>query len=625
MPPRLLLALTSLAMTSPLIADPVPDSRDITALADYFFRRPLYEEVRVSPDGDAVAYTFNEGDDSGIRFVQFSTGKVYNLENSERVFVREFEWVDEDRLIYIIQATGQSHPQVNTITLERFKPDEVIPAGERHRRRSGGLTIVDALPSVKDKVLAWRGEQAGSELILLNTRNDQTPIVADNDGSIAEWFNDETGALWMAARRNKENGRADIFVRYDSARKAFHELESLRGSRTEVVSFLESGKQALIIADVGGDTSGLVQFDLGRDETVGDMLRDSRFDFSDPQPLYVPHFKAVVGVHVDLNSPRTFWFNPQLEQFQKLIGASMPEGRYNEVVAFHPDGVTVFVRSYSDTFPGELVKIDLKARKIEPVLRQRPWIDDDAMSPSRLIGIPTADGQPVYAFLTLPRGQKRNLPLLIDLSIGPENRAYHEFDEQAQFYAAQGYAYLLLMPRGSTGFGKTYLGGDESPRAFMASHVADDAAAAAQWAIGEGIARAGAIGLIGDNQFGGFSALSCAVRYPNLFKAIASSARTFELKEVLHRRWDTRLLKDDAFLRAHSVMDRIEDARASFLLLNFRSREGVSAAEKLERALKAAGRNVVREEFPNDFKRRDLPQERAVKYAAFMREHLKED
>jgi dipeptidyl aminopeptidase/acylaminoacyl peptidase len=70
------------------------------------------------------------------------------------------------------------------------------------------------------------------------------------------------------------------------------------------------------------------------------------------------------------------------------------------------------------------------------------------------------DGTPIEGFVLLPPGydpKARRYPLILAIHGGPHGAYGHEFSFQFQLWAAKGYLVLYTNPRGSTGYGESFL------------------------------------------------------------------------------------------------------------------------------------------------------------------------
>jgi dipeptidyl aminopeptidase/acylaminoacyl peptidase len=121
------------------------------------------------------------------------------------------------------------------------------------------------------------------------------------------------------------------------------------------------------------------------------------------------------------------------------------------------------------------------------------------------------DGLKLHAYLTLPLGKKKPLPMVLLVHGGPWTRDRWRFDPQAQWLANRGYACLQVNFRGSTGFGKKFVsaGNKEWGRKMQ-----DDLTDAVAWAVRKKIADPKRVGIMGAS-YGGYAALAGAAFTPD--------------------------------------------------------------------------------------------------------------
>jgi dipeptidyl aminopeptidase/acylaminoacyl peptidase len=132
-----------------------------------------------------------------------------------------------------------------------------------------------------------------------------------------------------------------------------------------------------------------------------------------------------------------------------------------------------------------------------------------------LIHYPTFDGRQIPAFLYLPHGEQKNLPVVIDVHGGPESQARPLFNPITQYFVSCGYGVLVPNVRGSSGYGIEYQSLDDV-RLRMDSVA--DLQHAAFWLRESGVADPQRIAVIG-GSYGGFMVLSAITTYPDLWAA----------------------------------------------------------------------------------------------------------
>ena len=120
------------------------------------------------------------------------------------------------------------------------------------------------------------------------------------------------------------------------------------------------------------------------------------------------------------------------------------------------------------------------------------------------------DGIAIHAQLTLPHGSAKNLPLVLLVHGGLQNRDFWGFNHHVQLLANRGYAVLQVNYRGSFGYGKKYLHGADRE---WSVRIQNDLADGVHWAVAEGIADARRVAINGFS-YGGYAALAVPHSHP---------------------------------------------------------------------------------------------------------------
>lgn len=136
-----------------------------------------------------------------------------------------------------------------------------------------------------------------------------------------------------------------------------------------------------------------------------------------------------------------------------------------------------------------------------------------AFTTPTVIEYPTFDERKIPAFLYLPQGKQRDLPVVVHVHGGPEGQARPSFNPVIQYLVHCGYAVLAPNVRGSTGYGNEYQHLDDVHRRLDA--VAD-LKHAALWLHESRTAHVERIAVMG-GSYGGFMVLSAITRYPELW------------------------------------------------------------------------------------------------------------
>lgn len=197
--------------------------------------------------------------------------------------------------------------------------------------------------------------------------------------------------------------------------------------------------------------------------------------------------------------------------------------------------------------------------------------------------IPSRDGLSLVSYLTLPpeadrRGDgrpDRPLPLVLLVHGGPWARDSWGLDPEHQWLANRGYAVLAVNFRGSTGFGKAFLNAAVKE---WAGKMHDDLLDAANWAVREGIARRGAVCIMG-GSYGGYATLVGLTLTPEVFACgvdIVGPSNLVTLLNTIPPYWEPGIAMFTTRVGDH----RTEDGRR-FL----ESRSPLSYVDRIQRPL----------------------------------------
>lgn len=197
------------------------------------------------------------------------------------------------------------------------------------------------------------------------------------------------------------------------------------------------------------------------------------------------------------------------------------------------DRQRVLVWAGSDTDPGQYYLFDRTAKKLSPVMPDRPELAGQTLAQMKSISYKASDGTIIPAYLTLPPGKDsaKGLPAIVMPHGGPESRDEWGFDWLSQYYAARGFAVIQPQFRGSAGFGERWFmqNGYRSWRTAIG-----DIVDAGRWLVAEGIADPAKLTIAGWS-YGGYAALQAQAVDPQLFKAVVAIAPVTDFADRIRR------------------------------------------------------------------------------------------
>jgi dipeptidyl aminopeptidase/acylaminoacyl peptidase len=179
----------------------------------------------------------------------------------------------------------------------------------------------------------------------------------------------------------------------------------------------------------------------------------------------------------------------------------------------------VILRVESAARPASYFYLDLAKNQASPLDDGYPWLHDHAFAPTHVIHAKGADGLPIEAYLTLPKGGDRPRPLVVVAHGGPIGvRDTLRFDPEVQLIASLGYAVLQVNFRGSEGYGKAFREAGKGRYGTLIEDDIDAALSAALAAEPLDRARMCAVGA----SYGGYSSLISSIRWPDRFRCVVS-------------------------------------------------------------------------------------------------------
>jgi dipeptidyl aminopeptidase/acylaminoacyl peptidase len=150
------------------------------------------------------------------------------------------------------------------------------------------------------------------------------------------------------------------------------------------------------------------------------------------------------------------------------------------------------------------------------------WLAEVRLAPVEEISVRSKDGTEIHGFMVKPADYQpgRRYPTILRIHGGPVWQYYHDFANlDWQIFAANGYVVLGMNPRGSSGRGEKFATGIW---AAWGEKDGEDVLAAVDWAVKQGVADPGRLG-VGGWSYGGMLTNQLIAR-DRRFKAATSGA-----------------------------------------------------------------------------------------------------
>ncbi|MFK3651599.1 S9 family peptidase [Lysobacter enzymogenes] len=330
----------------------------------------------------------------------------------------------------------------------------------------------------------------GKQLLVIKyvSASESYPGLVDLASGKLTLFPVDGGKAAISDFRFSRDGRSVYYVSDEIVAGKPQEFRTLR--RHEPAS----GKFDVLSAKIPWDVDGLALSDDG-----------SRL-------LYVSNEDGIGKLHV-----------LSLPGHQEIALPELPVGAIGRS-EFSPDGKRIALSINSATSPSDVYVIDIDARKLTRWTRSEVGgLDSSKFVAPTLVRYPTfdqVDGKPrtIPAFYYRPAGAAagKKLPVVIQIHGGPEGQSQPTFNPTAQFLANElGVAVLLPNVRGSTGYGRTYLGLDNAEKR---EDSVKDIGALLDWVGKQPELDAGRVGVYG-GSYGGYMVLASLMHYSERIRA----------------------------------------------------------------------------------------------------------
>ena len=531
------------------------------ALAKAFGARETVISASISPDGQKIAlisagpgrtsraYVLEAKEGAELTVAATTTGKPEYLSSCD--------WVATDRLACQIYGESRYGDDVygfsNIFAVDASGGNAKLLSQRRgqnalHADFRGG-DIVDLLPGEDGAILMTRSyvpeakigslvekRLEGLGVDRIDTRSGSGKRVETPAKLAIDYISDGTGTVRiMGLQENKGTGYARgtyKFLYRPLGKSGWDDL-----STYDVRDY--SGFYPLAVEPQQNIAYGFEKTN-GRRALVSIALdpgQEKKVVFAHPQVdvaglIRVGRERRVVGVSYVLEHREAVYFDKDAASLVTSLGKALG-GKAVHIGDMSSDGQRVLVWAGSDIDPGQYYLFDRTARKLSPLMPDRPELAGRQLATMQSTSFKASDGVTIPAYLTLPPGKEsaKGLPAIVLPHGGPESRDEWGFDWLVQYYAARGFAVIQPQFRGSYGFGEQWLmqNGYRSWRKAIG-----DVVDAGRWLVAQGIADPAKLTIAGWS-YGGYAALQAQVIDPDLFKAVVAIAPVTDFGDRLRR------------------------------------------------------------------------------------------
>jgi dipeptidyl aminopeptidase/acylaminoacyl peptidase len=527
-----ILLLLAAVLQPPVLAADAPFTTTRPAIAD-FFDNQEFSGAKLSPNGDYLAVRLGgNGKRDRLAILTLGTGKMQAISSFNDADIGSFEWVNNERLaltatdrtlaqgerlyasgLYAINRDGSRFIQLasrdgnsGTRTGRVLLPWNTHMLGQPTRQDSDNIYVTHAIGSA--------GKLDYVELQQLNTVTGRASPYS-RPGATSGWLLDQNGEPRVAVVI--QDGVKSIVYRDPAGDHAWRQLvkfNAFTGGKGAFAPLAFGPDGSLyVVSNVGRDRSALYTFDLATSKRSDKPVMELEgYDFHGS--LIIGKGK-LLGVRYLGESHGTQWLDQDMQALQDHLDEILPNTVNLLTLPVNAGSPWLLVEAYSDVVPLRTMLYNSETKQLTAVGVSHPKIQPAQMAHKKLVHYAAREGLDIPAWLTVPQGAGKNLPLIMLVHGGPYMRGGSwGWDAEAQFLASRGYAVLQPEFRGSTGFGSRHFHAGWKQWGLK---MQGDIANGARWAIAQGVADARRICIAGAS-YGGYATLMGLINDPDLYQ-----------------------------------------------------------------------------------------------------------
>ncbi|MHA7836057.1 MAG: S9 family peptidase [bacterium] len=513
--------------------------------AAVLFSRDGVESVELSPTGEWIVAHAIHGSVHGL-LVQ---GK--GIDGTRTVFSAESRllagaWIGRDDFMAVYDS-GNGPRTLWVEIVER--PDGVVL---RHEWIEAPGGLIDPLPLVEGEVLwhlgrrfetdAWESRLHRVSIADLVGFRDMHRLVdgsldhrafgetlATLRGRVDRWIVDRRGRPRAALRRTEEGSELLTRGVRSTSFTVVTRLEE-RGDPGSIdpIALTPDSERLVVRARGSHDTIGLFELDMANGTLLERIFGLDGIDVSGA--LFDPLTGELIAARFVQEGEARFRYLDALSRSALgLLRQRFPDDEI-EIRGASVDRSVFVVRISGATDPGSYHLLDRRTGRATRIARAAARAGGLPLAEVEAITVPSRDGTPVEAFLTLPNElPPGGAPLILRPHGGPIGvQDTRDFDPLGQYLASWGFATLQVNYRGSGGYGRAFL---QAGQREWARGIEDDLDAAVEQVMRRPGIDASRICVLGAS-YGGFSAVASVLRHLDRYRCAVAWNGVFDVPHM---------------------------------------------------------------------------------------------
>jgi len=523
---------------------------------EQFFQRPQTSGATISPDGRYVALRrLSASGRLMLVVLDVNSKELKPVANFRNADIDQFFWLGDGRLCfltvnidhdgdsgksayYAVDRDGQNRIMLHEAVdpLRSFADGDRLGVAYQQTLGYGGFATTPA-----EELYVVVHYPDTTELARMSTRTGRIHNFRLPHNTERVLIDADCQPRVASGLRNQQ--------RYSYLREgdSWREIASYPGDNPDGFwPLLYAGERLYVRSRNGHDEAAVYRYDASQKKIVEPALVSA--PGFDTDGYFLVGDRDLLGYRFNTDAETTVWFDAGMNALQQQVDQQFP-GMVNLIArGSHSATPYVLVETHSDIQSRVYMLYNSQTREVYLLGSAHPDLPIGRMANVSMERFAARDGRQIPVFITLPRNAgKAPYPTVVlnDSNMHRRNGMW-DWQAEAQFLAARGYAVLQVSPRGSGGFGLQHT---HAKQQGQNADPLTDLADAVQWAARQGHTDPARVCIAGGGS-GGYAALQslrdqpdryqCAISWSALLsrEGSADSARLNDLRKPVLLAYD---------------------------------------------------------------------------------------
>lgn len=509
------------------------------------FTNPQFNNFVISPSGETfIGKSFLDGYHQLFAFQSTTNeaAEIFKLQNSGSLEIIDYDWIDSDTAYVTFKGNFNKYYtrfidftfEKDTFDIDYFDVEAIgfvinpMP-NKDNKALYAKLNIddekFDLLEIDVEKLKAVKPTHKNHQDVFDDFRN-----LSDGLDKTFEFFvSNESYRLEMIGQYFDDYNTYSIYdLNTDTWREFFRVIKNKEDKNYSKLDVFEpvgaiDARYIVAISNIDRDKTAVIKFDTVLKKEVDVLYESMSYDIQSATFDTVQN-KLTSVTYVDRGVKKQKFLDKPNQALQKKIHKQVGLDSIF-IIDESLNGNDLVIFAYDATHPGKFYHYNQERDKLRFLQNEMPDLHPYTFTKGKLVTAKNELDKMVEGFLFLPDSQNKH-PLVVMPHGGPIGvQDRNEFDRATQFLVNRGFAVLTINFRGSAGYGKEYL---NAGREQFGQGIESDINLLTQKAFGHPSIDKNNACIYG-TSYGGYSAVTSTIIYPQNFKCAITAFGVFDL------------------------------------------------------------------------------------------------